>query len=207
MNSMNIVEAGARQGANFVGSTVNYPIVNVYGQSDPSKNIEEILADYKNWVENSKMSKKLKQLVINGEHCQIKRTLNRNRDRVSEDHLLNKIPLSETSLVTGPAGSGKSTLAASTIVAWAKSSESRFDLVLFLSSLHKMNHLPLHKQVWGEFAGHIREQDSLMIYQKLLEMKDKILVIIDGIGKNCILDTLTECDAVFKVTQNSFDKM
>ena len=98
------------------------------------------------------------------------------------DDLLIKIPVSETSLVTGPAGSGKSTLAASTIVSWAKSSESRFGLVLFLSSLHKMDKLPLHKQLWGEFSGLIKEQDSTKIYEKLLEMKDKILFIIDGIG-------------------------
>ena len=45
-----------------------------------------------------------------------------------------------------------------------------------------MDKLPLHKQIWGEYAGYIREKDSLKIYEKLLEMKAKILVIIDGIG-------------------------
>ena len=124
----------------------------------------------------------MEQLVINGDHCHIKRTLGIDTEKFSADDLLTKIPLSETSLVTGPAGSGKSTLAASTIDAWAKSSESRFYLVLFLSSLHKMDKLPLHKQIWGEYAGYIREKDSLKIYEKLLEMKAKILVIIDGIG-------------------------
>ena len=45
-----------------------------------------------------------------------------------------------------------------------------------------MDKLPLHRQLWGEYAGHIREKDSLKIYEKLLEMKDKILIILDGIG-------------------------
>ena len=188
MESVNKVEAGGAQGGNFVNSTVNNPTFNI-GQSDTQINISRILAQYKRWVlakkQNSQLSTKLQQLVING--ALIKRTLSRKGETFSAGDLLDKIPQSETSLVTGPAGSGKSTLAASTTVAWAKSSESRFDLVLYLSSLHQMNNLPLHKQVWGEFAGHIRDQDSLMIYQKLLDMKDKILFIIDGIGKNCIL--------------------
>ena len=183
MNSQNIVEAGGVQGANFAGCTVNNSTINI-GKSDQSIDIVKILSDYKNWVkkENSQISRKLEQLVINGEHCHIGRTLHRNGEQLSADELLNKIPLSKTSLVTGPAGSGKSTLAASTTVTWAKSIESRFDLVLFLSSLHKMSNLPLHKQLWGEFTGHIKEQDSSKIYEKLLEMKNKILIIIDGIG-------------------------
>ena len=184
MESVNKVEAGGAQGGNFVNSTVNNPTFNI-GQSDTQINISRILAQYKRWVlakkQNSQLSTKLQQLVING--ALIKRTLSRKGETFSAGDLLDKIPQSETSLVTGPAGSGKSTLAASTTVAWAKSSESRFDLVLYLSSLHQMNNLPLHKQVWGEFAGHIREQDSLKIYEELKEMKDKILVIIDGIGR------------------------
>ena len=188
MNSKNKVEAGGAQGGNFVSSTVNNPIFNI-NQSDPSINFPKILSQYKKWVlarkENTQISKKLEQLVIHGEHCHIKRTLRGNGEEFSSDNLLDKIPSSESSLVTGPAGSGKSTLAASTTVAWAKSSESKFELVLFLSSLHKMDKIPLHKQIWGEFAGHsaIEEQDSAKIYKKLLEMKDKILFIIDGMGK------------------------
>ena len=186
MESVNKVEAGGTQAANFVNSTVNNATFNM-GPSDTQINISRILAQYKQWVlakkQNSQLSKKLEQLHINGEHCHIKRTLSRNGNKFSADDLLDKIPHSETSLVTGPAGSGKSTLAASTTVAWAKSSKSRFELVLFFSSLHKMDKLPLHKQVWGEYAGYIREQDSAKIYEKLLEMEDKILVIIDGIGK------------------------
>ena len=188
MNSVNKVEAGGTQGGHFVQSTVNNPIFNI-GQSDTFIDISGILAQYKNWVlaENTLVSKKLRQLVINGENCHIKRTLSIDGEKFSADDLLNKIPLSKTSLVTGPAGSGKSTLAASTIDAWAKSSKSRFDLVIFLSSLHKMDKIPLHKQIWGEYAGYIaiEEQDSVKIYKKLLEMKDKILFIIDGIGKIC----------------------
>ena len=102
--------------------------------------------------------------------------------KISADDLLNKIPQSKTSLVTGPSKSEKSKLAALTTVIWAMSTESRFDLVLFISPLFKMDKIPLHKQVWGEFAGHIREKDSMKIYEKLLEIKDKILFIVDGIG-------------------------
>ena len=89
--------------------------------------------------------------------------------------------------MTGTAGSGKSTLAASITVDWAQASESKYELVLFLSSLHKMDKLPLHRQLWGEYAGQIREQDSSKIYEKLLEMKDKILVVIDGQGKSFVI--------------------
>ena len=156
----------------------------------PSLDISRIMNmdRYKKWIqaENSQITRKLEQLVINKQHCHIRRTLSRNGEEFSADDLLNKIPLTKTSLVTGPAGSGKSTLAVSTTVAWAKSSRSRFDLVLFLSSLHKMNKLPLYKQLWGEYAGHIKEQDSSKIYEKLLEMNDSILFIIDGIGKKYI---------------------
>ena len=185
MNSKNVIEAGGFQGANFTGCIVKDNTFNI-GQSDPPIDIVKIQYRYKKWIlaekENSQMRKKLEQLVINGEHCHIKRTLSRNGEELSADVLLNQIPLSETSLVTGPAGSGKSTLAASITVAWAKSSESRFDLVLFLSSLHKMDNLPLHKQLWGEFSSHIEEKDSLKKYEKLIEMKSRILFIIDGIG-------------------------
>ena len=184
MNSQNIVEAGSVQGANFSGCTVKDTTINI-GRFDKSIDIVKILGEYKNWVkkENSQMSKKLEKLVINGEHCHIKRTLKSKYGvEISENDLLNKISLSKTSLVTGHAGSGKSTLAASTTVAWAKTPESRFDLVLFFSSLHVIDKLPLHKQLWGEYACHLSEQDSPKIYEKLLEMKEKILVIIDGIG-------------------------
>ena len=190
MNSVNTVEAGGAQGGNFVHSNVINSTFNINQSDQAAIDISRILDQYKKWVlvekENSQWSRKLEQLLINGERYHIKRTLSINGLEFSADDLLNKIPLSETTLVTGNAGSGKSTLAASTIVAWAKSSRSRFDLVLFLSSLHKMDNLPLHKQIWGEFASHIKEQESKKVYEALLEMKNKLLFIIDGIGKRTV---------------------
>ena len=100
----------------------------------------------------------------------------------SQDEFLQNIPKSETSLVSGPAGSGKSTQAANMTVDWAKSDVSNFDVVLFLSSLHKKVNLPLTKLVWGEYASLIGE-NSKEIFQELLKMKEKIFVIIDGLGK------------------------
>ena len=149
--------------------------------------ILEIFSEYKQWIrekkEHSIVRKKLKQLVINGKHCQIKRKLKGNNAEFSEDELLNRIPQGVTSLVTGPAGSGKSTLAASIMVNWAESEGSRYDLVLFFSSLHLMGALPLHKQLWGEYSGQILDQDLSKIYEKLKKKAAKILVIIDGLGK------------------------
>ena len=186
MNSENTVGAEGAQGGNFVHSNVINSTFNIGQSGPPPIDISKILDQYKKWVlvekENSQWSKKLEQLFINGKRYNIKRTLSMNGLEFPADDLLIKIPVSETSLVAGPAGSGKSTLAASTIDAWAMSSGSRFDLVLFLSSLHKMDQVPLHKQIWGEYASHIREQDSLKIYEELLEMKNKILFIIDGVG-------------------------
>ena len=101
---------------------------------------------------------------------------------MSADELLNSIPRGQTSLVSGPAGSGKSTLAATTILEWAKSDVSSYDTVLFLSSLQKESMSPLHKLLWGEYAGRIGK-DSEEIYQDLLERKGKVLVNIDGLGK------------------------
>ena len=175
------------QGATIVDSRVDNLSINI-GQPDHQIDISKTFAKYKNWLceekEHIKVRKKLKQLVINGEHCHIKRKLKGNDGEFSEDQLLNEIPKGVTSLVTGPAGSGKSTLAASTMVNWAESEESSFDLVLFLSSLHTVGDLPLHKQLWGEYSGQIKDQDSSKIYDALLERKDNILVIIDGLGKN-----------------------
>ena len=153
--------------------------------------ISESFVQYKKWVseekEHSIARRKLRQLVINGNLCQLKlklRSMKGSEGEFPEDELLNKIPHGVTSLVTGPAGSGKSTLAASTVINWAESEETRYDLVLFFSSLHKVGHLPLHKQIWGEYAGKIREQESSKIYEEPQENTARILVIIDGIGKN-----------------------
>ena len=186
IHSVNTIGAGGVQGGNFFNSTLSNPtfIING-GLPEQQIDVSTVFAKFKEWVlnENSLPSKKIKQLDFNGEICHIKRTLSLDGDNFPEDELLIKIPCFKTSLVTGPAGSGKSTLAASIIVNWAKSEESSYSLVLFLSSLHKMGNLPLHKQLWGEYAGHISEDDSSRIYQKLLSMKEKILVIIDGLGK------------------------
>ena len=164
------------------------PLKKAFQRKVTNKDIAKIFAQYKEWVKSEKnhsqISKKWEQLVINGKCYYIERTLRKNGKKFSAEDLLNRIPLSQTSLVTGPAGSGKSTLAASITLDWARTTKSRFDLVLFLSSLYKTDKLPLHKQLWEEYAGHIREQESLKIYEKLLEMRDKILIIIDGIGKS-----------------------
>ena len=174
------------QGANISHSTVQGNININFGQSDHQTDIMEIYAKYKEWVREEKehtiVRKKLKQLNINGKRCQIKRKLNGSEGKFPEDELLNRIPQRVTSLVTGPAGSGKSTLAASTLINWAESEESRYDLVLFFCSLHKVGDLPLHKQIWGEYAGLIPDQDSSKIYEELKKKTIKILVIIDGIG-------------------------
>ena len=178
------------QGANIVNSTVdkiNITQNNTVHQPDHQIDILEILSKYKQWMheerEHSIVRKKLKQLFINGKHCQIKRKLKGNNGEFSEDELLNKIPQGVTSLVTGPTGSGKSTLAASIMVNWAESEESRYDLVLYFSSLHKIGALPLHKQLWGEYSGQILDKNSSKIYEELKKKAVKILVIIDGLGK------------------------
>ena len=150
--------------------------------------ILKIFSKYKQWVCEEKehliVGKQLKQLVINGKQCKIKRKLiGMDRMEFPEDELLNRVPQGVTSIVTGPAGSGKSTLAASTMVNWAESEESSFDLVLFFSSLHKIGALPLHKQLWGEYSGQVPDQDSSKIYEELKKKATKILVIIDGLGK------------------------
>ena len=179
------------QGANIVNSKVDKLNIHIR-QPDPQIDISKTFAKYKNWICEEKehliVRKKLRQLDINGKHCHIKRKLKGNDGEFTEDELLNRIPQGVTSLVTGPAGSGKSTLAASTMLNWAESEESRYDLVLLISSLHKMGDLPIHKQLWGEYSGQIREQESLKIYEELVERKDKVLIIIDGIGKMFTFD-------------------
>ena len=174
------------QGANIANSKVDNLSINI-GQPDPQIDLSKTFSKYKNWISEEKVHlivrKKIRQLDINGKHCHIKRKLKGNDGEFTENELLNRIPHGVTSLVTGPAGSGKSTLAASTMINWAESEESRYDLVLFFCSLHKMGDLPIHKQLWGEYAGFIPDQNSTKIYEEVLERKDKILAIIDGLGK------------------------
>ncbi len=187
MNSNHNDNSGI-QGANLVNSPVKGNVnINIV-QPDQKIDILEILSKYKQWMREEKehliVRKKLKQLVINGNPCQITRKLKGNKGEISEDKLLDIIPRGVTSLVTGPAGSGKSTLAASIMVNWAESEESSFDLVLFFSSLHKIGALPLYKQLWGEYSGQIPDPDSSKIYEELKKKAANILVIIDGLGKS-----------------------
>ena len=188
-SSLNVNYNSGTQGANIVNSTVGTIQItqnSTVQQPQHQIDISETSAKYKKWVseekEHSIVRKKLKQLSIDGKYCQIKRKLKGKLGEFPEDELLNKIPHGVTSLVTGPAGSGKSTLAASTLVNWAESEESRYDLVLFFSSLHKVGDLPLHKQIWGEYSSLIPDQDSSKIYEKMKEKTNMILVIIDGLG-------------------------
>ena len=184
--NVNTVEAGGVQGINAVNSNFNNTTVYINQHHEQRTNMSQIRAKYKTWLrdekENTQLRRKLEQLNVNGELCHIERKLKGNGREISAEELLRHIPQSKTSLVTGPAGSGKSILAASITIAWAESDESSYDIVLFLSSLHSTNNLPLHQIIWGEYASHIREQDSPRIYQELLERKVKILVIIDGLG-------------------------
>ena len=174
------------QGANLVNSPVHGNVNISIGQPDQKLDILEVFSKYKQWMREEKahsiVRKKLKQLVINGNLCRIKRKLKVNNAEFQEDELLDEIPQGVTSLVTGPAGSGKSTLAASIMVNWAESERSRYDLVLFFSSLHPIGDLPLHKQLWGEYSGQIPDQNSSKIYEELKKKTAKILVIIDGLG-------------------------
>ena len=65
---------------------------------------------------------------------------------------------------------------------WAESEEDNsYQGIIYLSSLNTTKSSTLHKLVWGEFASRIGD-DSKAIYRELLEMKGKILVIIDGLG-------------------------
>ena len=186
-NTDNVNLNTGTQLANLSNSTLQNSTL-IINQPDHQIDISEILAKYKQWVREEKkhslVRKKLNQLVINGEDCHIKRSLKANDGEFPEDELLNQIPHGVTSLVTGPAGSGKSTLAASTMINWAESEESRYDLVLYFSSLHEIDDIPLHKQLWGEYSSDIGNKDTSKIYDKLIDIKDKILVIIDGLGNN-----------------------
>ena len=185
--NVNQVEAGGVQGINAVNSTFHGLTVNI-GQPEQRINMSQTVAKYKTWVleekENSQLRRKLAQLNVNGELCHIERKLKGNGKEISAEELLKHISQSKTSLVTGPAGSGKSILAARTTVAWAESKNPSYDLVVLLSSLQERANMPLHIQIWGEYAGHIQEDSAKRIYQEILNMKDKVLVIIDGMGKS-----------------------
>ena len=151
------------------------------------KLLEEKVSEYKNWItekeNDSKLRSKLDQLKIEDRKCFVERKFKEGSLTTSE--LLDTLPRSKTTLVSAPSGSGKSTLAASITEQWAKSehSSNQFKLVLFLSSLQTTQRLELSKLVWGEFASRKRE-DSKLVYKELEEMKDKILIVIDGLGND-----------------------
>ena len=184
-------------GGNISGGDLNITVGNIYLGNDEvgvearEKLLEEKVSEYKNWIteneNDSKLRSKLDQLKIEDRKCFVERKF-RNKKKegsLKTSQLLDTLPRSKTTLVSAPSGSGKSTLAASITEQWAKSehSSNQFKLVLFLSSLQTTQRLELSKLVWGEFASRKRE-DSKLVYQELEEMKDKILIVIDGLGND-----------------------
>ena len=149
---------------------------------------------------NSTIRSKLDQLEVNGKTCYVERKFRKDKNEEEgtregiekredkEDkimttiELLDNLPRSRTSLVSAPSGSGKSTVAANMTEQWAKSADSGYEVVLYFSSLHSTRMSELSKLVWGSFASRLGE-DSKLIYQELEHLKEKILVIIDGLGK------------------------
>ena len=147
--------------------------------------LSAVVRDYKQFLsetENTTLRTKLDQLQVGSKKYFLQRKVSKKgSESITTSELLRNIASSKTSLVSGPSGSGKSTLAANITVDWAESEDDSYEVVLFLSSLHKKVNLPLHKLLWGEFAGGIGK-DTEEIYQELLQGKGKILVIIDGLG-------------------------
>ena len=184
-------------GGNNVGGDFNITMGNIYlgneevGAEARVKLLEEKVSEYKNWItekgSDSKLRSKLDQLKIEDRKCFVERKFRNEKKEgsLTTSELLDTLPKSKTTLVSAPSGSGKSTLAASITEQWAKSehSSNQFKLVLFLSSLQTTQRLELSKLVWGEFASRMRE-DSNLVYQELEEMKDKILIVIDGLGND-----------------------
>ena len=192
-------------GGNNVVGDLNITVSNInlgneeVGAEARVKLLEEKVAEYKNWItveeNDSKLRSKLDQLKIEDRKCFVERKFKKEKKEKDEEkennptlttsELLDTLPRSKTTLVSAPSGSGKSTLAASITEQWAKSehSSNQFKLVLFLSSLQTTQRLELSKLVWGEFASRKRE-DSKLVYQELEEMKDKILIVIDGLGND-----------------------
>ena len=183
-------------GGNYVGGDLNIS-TNIYlgneevGAEAREELLEEKVSEYKNWItveeNDSKLRSKLDQLKIEDRKCFVERKFRNEKKEgsLTTSELLDTLPRSKTTLVSAPSGSGKSTLAASITEQWAKSehSSNQFKLVLFLSSLQTTQRLELSKLVWGEFASRMRE-DSKLVYQELEEMKDKILIVIDGLGND-----------------------
>ena len=178
---------------NIVGGdlTINYSGNEEVGVEARKKLLEEKVAEYKNWItegeNDSKLRSKLDQLKIEDRKCFVDRKFRKEKEEGSLTtlELLDTLPRSKTTLVSAPSGSGKSTLASIITEQWAKSEQSsnQHQLVLFLSSLQMIQKEELSKLVWGEFASRMRE-NSKLVYQELEQMKEKILIVIDGLGKN-----------------------
>ena len=170
-----------------IGGQVN--IYNSPGEKSKTtseKKLSAVVRDYKQFLsetENTTLRTKLDQLQIGRSKHFLERTFSKDgKKKITSAQLLGDIPKSKTSLVSGPSGSGKSTIAANITMNWAESEEDNiYQGVIYLSSLNTTKSSSLHKMVWGEFASRIGD-DSKRIYQELLEMKGKILVIIDGLG-------------------------
>ena len=180
-------------GGNIVGGdlTINYSGNEEVGVEARKKLLEKKVAEYKNWIteeeNDSKLRSKLDQLKIEDRKCFVDRKCRKGKEEgsLTTSELLDTLPRSKTSLVSAPSGSGKSTLAAIITEQWTKSEQSsnQHQLVLFLSSLQTTQRLELSKLVWGEFASRMRE-NSKLVYQELEQMKEKILIVIDGLGND-----------------------
>ena len=170
-----------------IGGQVN--IYNSPGEKSKTtseKKLSAVVRDYKQFLsetENTTLRTKLDQLQIGRSKYFVERKFSKDEsDRITSAQLLGDIPKSKTSLISGPSGSGKSTIAANITMNWAESEEDNsYQGIIYLSSLNTTKSLTLHKIVWGEFATRIGDE-SKEIYRELLEMKGKILVIIDGLG-------------------------
>ena len=170
----------------------NFSQVNIINQpthrlefSTDSK-LTSVVENYKRFIteENSTIRSKLDQLEVNGKACYVERKFRKEgykNSSLTTTELLASLPSPRTSLVSAPSGSGKSTVAANMIKQWAKSADSGYEIVLYLSSKHSTRMSELSKLVWGSFASRLRS--SNLIYQELEHLKEKILVIIDGLGK------------------------
>ena len=187
-NQQNVVGDNAMPIMN-IGGQVNMTVYNSPGEKSKTtseKKLSAVVRDYKQFLsetENTTLRTKLDQLQISNNKYFLDRKLSKDgNERITGAQLLEDIPRSRTSLISGPSGSGKSTLAANITMDWAESEEDNsYHGTLYLSSLNTTKSSTLHKLVWGEFASRIGDE-SKEIYRELLEMKGKILVIIDGLG-------------------------
>ena len=157
-------------------------------QEDKDRMFQDQVRQYRShilYTEHTHLRTKLNQLNVNGKNCFVKRKFEKilkktemTQDGIEEkvekieltDEFLINLPRSKASLVSAPSGSGKSTIAASITEQWAKSEDSSYDLVLFLSSLHTAEKSALQRMVWGEYTSTMREE-SKFIYQVMEERK------------------------------------